>query len=72
MAMDVKAIVDQIVDKAKKDPDLLNKLKKDPEKTIEELSGIDIPDGSLDKVVTAVKGQITKDAAMNILGKLTK
>lgn len=72
MAVDVKKIVEDIVTKAKNDPDLMNKLKKDPEKTIESLTGIDIPDGYVDQVVKAVKGKISIDKVSDIMGMLKK
>ena len=58
--MDITKIVTDIINKAKADPALLSNLAKDPEKTIEGLTGIDIPDGQLDSVVEGVKTQIAK------------
>ena len=73
--MDITKIVTDIINKAKADPELLANLAKDPEKTIESLTGIDIPDGQLDAVVNGVKSQITKvgiAGAMDKLGDLFK
>lgn len=67
---DVKAIVNKIVDKAKSDPDFMKKLNDDPEKAIESVAGIDIPDGMLDKVVAAVKTKEFSDKAGDILKNL--
>lgn len=61
MAFDVKEMVDKVVDKAKNDPKFMDELKKDPEKAIEGLLGIDIPDGAVDKVVAGIKGKIALD-----------
>ena len=52
--MDITKIVTDIINKAKADPALLANLTSDPEKTIENLTGIDIPDGQLDAVVNGV------------------
>ena len=68
--MDITKIVTDIVNKAKADPALLANLAKDPEKTIESLTGIDIPDGQLDSVVAGVKEQITKIGISNAMDKL--
>ena len=68
--MDIKKIVTDIVNKAKADPALLANLAKDPEKTIESLTGIDIPDGQLDSVVAGVKTQIAKVGISNAMDKL--
>ena len=68
--MDITKIVTDIVNKAKADPALLANLAKDPEKTIESLTGIDIPDGQLDSVVAGVKTQIAKVGISNAMDKL--
>ena len=61
MAFDVKETIDQVVDKAKNDPKFMEKLQKDPEKTIEGVIGVDIPDGAVDKVLAGIKGKIALD-----------
>lgn len=70
--MDIKAKISEIVDKIKKDPSLMEKFKKDPEKTIEGLLGVDIPDGALDKVVDGVKAALASDKLSGIAGSLKK
>lgn len=69
---DFKAIIEKAVDKAKNDPDFVKKFQKDPEKTIESVAGVNIPDGYLDKIIAGVKGKISLDAVGGILGKLSK
>lgn len=68
--MDITKIVTDIVNKAKADPALLSNLTKDPEKTIEGLIGIDIPDGQLDSIVSGVKTQIASVGISNAMDKL--
>ncbi len=51
---------------------MLANFKADPEKTIEELVGVDIPDGMLDKVIEGVKSGIVADKAKDALGSLKK
>lgn len=70
MDFDIKAIVDKTVDKVQNDPKFMENFKKDPEKTIESIAGVDIPDGAIDKVVAAVKTKIGADKVNGILGKL--
>ena len=72
MAVNVKEIIDQVVDKAKSDPDFMKKLQSDPEKTIESVIGIDIPDGAVDQVLTAVKGKIALDKFSGVMDILKK
>ena len=68
--MDITKIVTDIVNKAKADPALLANLTSDPEKTIENLTGIDIPDGQFDAVVNGVKAQIAKVGIAGAVDKL--
>ena len=72
MAFDVKEMVNKVVDKAKNDPKFMENLKNDPEKAIESVIGIDIPDGAADKVVAGVKAQLSVGKITDILGKLGK
>ena len=64
---DIKAIVNKISEKAKNDPNFLKQLKENPEKAIESATGIDIPDGMLDKVVAAVKTKEFGDKAGDLI-----
>ena len=45
---------------------------KNPEKAIEGLAGIDIPDGMVDKVVDGVKAKIAGDKLSDAVGSLKK
>ncbi len=72
MAVDVKAMVDKVVNKAKSDPEFMEKLKTNPEKAIESVIGVDIPDGMVDKVMAAVKTKGAAGAVGNILEKIIK
>ena len=51
----IKDKIEDIVEKIKKDPKLLQKFKDDPIKTVEGLIGIDLPDDQIMKIVDAVK-----------------
>ncbi len=74
--MDIKAKIEELVSKIKNDKSLGEDFKKDPEKTVEKLAGVDIPDGALDKLVDGVKAALTggklADAAGDIKDKLKK
>ncbi|MBO2527526.1 MAG: hypothetical protein CW335_05015 [Clostridiales bacterium] len=59
--MDIKAKITEIVEKIKKDPTLKDEFTKNPEKAIEKLIGVDIPDGAVDSVVSGVKAKLTGD-----------
>lgn len=71
MAFELKDKITEIVNKIKGEPDVMDKFKKDPEKTIEDLAGVDIPDGQLEKIVEGVKAKVTVDKLSGIADKVT-
>ncbi|MCR5209658.1 MAG: hypothetical protein K6C99_05575 [Lachnospiraceae bacterium] len=68
--MDIKKTIDDVVAKVKNDPDLLKKFQEDPVKTLESLSGIDIPDGMEDKIVAGVKSALSGNTASGLIDKV--
>ena len=70
--MDIKEKIEAIVEKVKNDKGFAEKFKKDPVKAIESVSGIDLPDDMVDKVVDAVKAKLTADKAGDLLGGIKK
>jgi len=75
--MDIKAKVNEIVEKLTENKDLMEQFKKDPVKAIEGLIGIDLPDDVANQIIDAVKAKITVDNvkdlaedAKGLLGKL--
>lgn len=68
--MDIKAKIEEIVQKIKTDKNLLSKFRSDPIKTVEGLLGVDLPDDIIEKIVEGVKAKITVDDVKGALGKL--
>ena len=68
--MDIKEQIEKIVDKVKNDDSFRDDFMKNPEKAIEKVAGIDIPDGMVDKVVDGVKAKMTVDNVSKIAGAL--
>lgn len=68
--MDIKAKIEEVVNKIKKDNKLLEKFKKDPVKTVEGLIGIDLPDDQIEKLVDGIKAKISLDSIGDKLGGL--
>lgn len=68
--MDVKAKIDEIVNKVKSDPDIASKFQKDPIKTVEGILGVDLPDDVIKQVVEGVKAKINVDDIKGKLGTL--
>ena len=66
----IKDKIEDIVEKIKKDPKLLQKFKDEPIKTVEGLIGIDLPDDQIEKIVDAVKAKISLDKVGDLLGGL--
>lgn len=65
--MDIKAKIEEFVEKIKGDKDLLAKFKKDPIKTVEDLLGIDLPEEQVKKIAEGIKAKIDIE---NITGKV--
>ena len=70
MALDIKAKIEELVEKIKKNPDLMKKFNSEPVKVVEELVGIDLPDEMIEKVVDGVKAKLTVDKVGDALGAL--
>ena len=66
----IKDKIEDVVEKIKKDPKLLQKFKDEPIKTVEGLIGIDLPDDQIEKIVDAVKAKINLDKVGDLLGGL--
>ena len=65
--MDIKEKIEEIADKVKGDKDPQKNLTKNPVKAVEGVTGIDLPDDKINKVVDAVK-----DKAGDVIDKLKK
>ncbi len=68
--MDIKAKIEEIVDKVKNDKSLQDRFTKDPIGVVEELAGVDIPNDQVEKIVDAVKAKISVDSIADKLGGL--
>ena len=68
--MDIKAKIDEIVEKVKNDKKIGEKFQKDPISTIEELIGIDLPNDQIEQIVDAVKAKIDLDKIGDMFGGL--
>ena len=73
--MDIKAKIEELVNKVKNDKDFAAKCKADPVKAVEGVLGVDLPDDQINKIVDGVKAKIAADGIggkiSGILDKLT-
>ena len=70
--MDIKNKIEEIIEKIKSDENFASKFKDDPEKAIESILGIDIPDDQIEKVIDGVKAKLSLDKADGVLGNIKK
>lgn len=59
--MDIKAKVDEILEKVKGDESFLAKFKEDPVKALEGVVGKDLPDEQIKGIVDGLKGKLNLD-----------
>ena len=69
--MDIKAKINELVEKIKNDPSLTANFQKDPIGTVEKLIGVDLPDDQIQGIVSGIKAKIDLDK-LGGLGKLFK
>lgn len=72
MSMDVKAKIEELAAKLQKDPALLQSFQKDPVKTLERLTGVDLPEEQLQPLVTGIKAKLAASGLGEALGGLKK
>lgn len=70
MAIDIMNMVEDLVEKIKKDPKMLEKFSKEPVKVLEKLTGLDLPDDDINKLVKLIKAKIDMDKVGDMLGGL--
>ena len=72
MNFDVKAKIEELVEKIQKDPALLKRFQSDPIKTVEGLLGVDLPDEKLQPLVAGIKAKLAAGDIGDMLGGLKK
>jgi len=70
--MDIKAKIEEIVEKIQDDKDFANKFSKDPVKAVESIIGIDLPDNQINPIIEGIKAKITIDNVGDALSSLKK
>ena len=74
LTMDIKAKIEEIVEKIKNDDNFAADFKADPVKAVEKVVGVDLPDDQINKIIDGIKAKISvddvKDKVGGLLGKL--
>ncbi|MCH5344622.1 MAG: hypothetical protein J1E64_11330 [Acetatifactor sp.] len=70
--MDIKEKINEIVEKIKKDPSLMEQFQKEPVKAVEKVLGVDLPDDVVEKIVDGVKAKISVDKVSDLAGSIKK
>jgi len=68
--MDIKAKIEEVVNKVKSDKGFAEKFQKEPIKAVEEVLGVDLPDDAIQNVIDGVKAKINVDGIKDKLGGL--
>ena len=68
--MDIKAKIEELVEKIKSDKDIAAKFQKDPIGTVEKLLGVDLPNDQIEKLVEGIQAKISLDKIGGVLGGL--
>lgn len=66
--MDIKAKVEELVQKIKEDPKMLTEFKENPVPVVEALAGRDLPDEQILQVAELVKAKIDLEKVGSLLG----
>ncbi|MBE6683639.1 MAG: hypothetical protein E7595_05750 [Ruminococcaceae bacterium] len=68
--MDIKAKINELVDKIKNDDAIAEKFKNDPIATVEGLIGVDLPNDQVQSIVDGIKAKINLGSIGDKLGGL--
>ena len=68
--MDIKAKIEEIVNKIKADPKIAQEFSTDPVKAVEKLLGVDLPDDQINPIIDGVKAKLNLDDISGKLGGL--
>ena len=68
--MDIKKMIEDVVEKIQKNPELLKKFNDKPVPVLEQLLGVDLPDELVEQLIDGVKAKLTMDKVGDVLGGL--
>ena len=68
MGIDIKAKIEELINKIKGDKEIGERFAKEPTKTVEGLLGIDLPDDQINQIVEGIKAKLNLDKLGETLG----
>jgi len=68
--MDIKKMIQKLIDEIEKDGKLGTQFKNDPVKVIENIIGKDLPDDTVEKIIDGVKAKINLEKAVDAIDKI--
>ena len=68
--MEIKEMIEKLVDKIQGSDSLKEQFEKEPVKVIEKYLGVDLPDEIVEKVIDGVKAKITLDKVSDVADAL--
>ena len=68
--MDIKAKIEEVVNKVKNDKGFAEKFQKEPIKAVEEVLGVDLPDDAIKNIIDGVKAKINIEDIKGKIGGL--
>lgn len=68
--MDIKAKIDEVVNKVKSDKNFAEKFQKEPVKAVEDVLGVDLPDDAVKNIIDGVKAKVNVDSIKDKIGGL--
>ena len=68
--MDIKAKIDEVVNKVKNDKDFASKFQKEPIKAVEDVLGVDLPDDQIKGIIEGVKAKVNLGGIADKIGGL--
>ena len=70
MAIDIKAKIEELINKIKGDKTIGERFQKEPTKTVEGLLGVDLPEDQIKHIVEGIKAKLNLDSIGDKLGGL--
>jgi len=70
--MDIKARIEDVIEKVKSDKDFASKFSKDPVKAVESVVGVQLPESQINSIIDGVKAKVSFDKVEGLLGNVKK